>query len=80
LVLLLSLSSGLAAYLIIYIVMKTREEMRQKREKEDKRMKEMEGKVKIILKELEIEANFTLKFAFMKYQNKQVQNKDRKRQ
>lgn len=43
-------------------------------------MKEMEGKVKIIMKELEIEANFSLKVAFKKYQNKQVQNKDRKRQ
>jgi hypothetical protein len=50
--------------------MKARDKMKRKREMDNKRLKELEGKVKIILKELEIEANFTLKFAFMKYQNK----------
>ena len=45
-----------------------------------KRREENIEKMKIIIKELEIEANFSQTVAHIKYRDKHIQNKERKRQ
>lgn len=77
---LFSLSTAAFLYLLYFIISEHQRRSSKKKDKMAQALKEAEAKVQVILKELQIEAHFTLSVAHLKYKDKQVQNKERKRQ
>lgn len=67
-----------AAYIIL-VFLYFQKLKKLKEEKQLKRKAILMYKLRLILKELEIEANFTLNIAFLKYKDKNMLNKEKKR-
>lgn len=73
-------STAVTLYLWVKISKERRFREAFKIEEDKKRREENIEKLKIIMKELEIEANFSQTVAHVKYRDKHLQNKERKRQ
>ena len=71
---------GLSLLGLFYACLKYRQQALAKKQEESSKLKDIETKARIILKELEIEASLSVNIAYLKYSERQLTKKERKRQ
>jgi hypothetical protein len=78
--LLLLSTSAISFILLVYLFLKKKKEIEQKKQQKALVLREQSEKFKVLLKELEIEASLSVSIAHIKYRDKNLMNKETKKQ
>lgn len=73
-------STSVALLLILYIYLQRKKKDQETLKRQEELLFQITEKVRLVLKEIEIEASLTLNVCYQKYRDKQLQNRETKRQ